>query len=67
MKNLFNINPYTFTGSAVFIGLLLTSELTLEEQGIGTKKRSITIMLKNLLTYKLLVKCLIVLLKKLKY
>lgn len=32
MKQFFNINPYTFTGSAVFIALLLVQELTLDEQ-----------------------------------
>lgn len=34
MENVFsNINPYAFTGSAVIIGLFLTKELSLEEQG----------------------------------
>lgn len=33
MKNLFfGMNPYTFTGSAVVIGLYLNNELTPEEQ-----------------------------------
>ena len=33
MKNLFlSMNPYTFTGSAVIIGLYLNNELTPEEQ-----------------------------------
>lgn len=33
MKNLFfGMNPYTFTGSAVIIGLYLNNELTPEEQ-----------------------------------
>lgn len=31
-----NFNPYTFTGSAVFIGLILVNELTqLEQNSIG--------------------------------
>lgn len=32
-KATFDINPYTFTGSAILIGLLLTKELSIEEQG----------------------------------
>lgn len=35
-KNILNINPYTFTGSAVVIGLILANELTsLEQSSIG--------------------------------
>ena len=32
-KILFDIDPYTFTGSAIIIGLLLTQELPINEQG----------------------------------
>lgn len=31
-NNVFNVDPYTFTGSAIIIGLLLTQELSVEEQ-----------------------------------
>lgn len=31
-KLVFDIDPYTFTGSAVIIGLLLTQELSISEQ-----------------------------------
>lgn len=35
-KAILNINPYTFTGSAVVIGLILANELTaLEQSSIG--------------------------------
>lgn len=30
-NNVFNVEPYTFTGSAIIIGLLLTQELSIEE------------------------------------
>lgn len=31
-KIVFNVDPYTFTGSAIIIGLLLTQELSNDEQ-----------------------------------
>lgn len=30
-NNIFDVDPYTFTGSAIIIGLLLTQELSIEE------------------------------------
>ncbi|MEG0994899.1 MAG: hypothetical protein RSE91_02915 [Bacilli bacterium] len=31
-KNIFDVEPYTFTGSAIIIGILLTKELANNEQ-----------------------------------